>query len=377
MKVLVAGDFCPLNRIAELIDHNDYSFFDDIKKIQSSVDYSIVNFECPVVKNIYKPIEKCGPNLCCQSNAIDAIQYAGFDLVTLANNHIMDYGEEGLRDTLIECEDHHIAVVGVGKNKSEASQVFYTTINGQVLAIVNCCEHEFSVASEANPGANALDPIQQYYAICEAKKNADFVLIIVHGGHEMYQLPSPRMVEMYHFYIDIGATAVINHHQHCYSGYEIYKGCPIFYGLGNLCFDRRERRDSIWNEGYMVVLSLDVNKISYSIIPYMQGNYNANVELYHDEKRQRLFYSNIERLNNIICDKKRLQEKYQKWVESNALNCLYSLEPYSGNKYLFGLYKKHLLPTFLSKRKLIRILNNIQCESHRDRLTYILNNRVL
>ena len=116
MKVLVAGDFCPLNRIAELIDHNDYSFFDDIKKIQSSVDYSIVNFECPVVKNIYKPIEKCGPNLCCQSNAIDAIQYAGFDLVTLANNHIMDYGEEGLRDTLIECEDHHIAVVGVSMN---------------------------------------------------------------------------------------------------------------------------------------------------------------------------------------------------------------------------------------------------------------------
>ena len=128
-------------------------------------------------------------------------------------------------------------------------------------------------------------------------------MIIVHGGHEMYQLPSPRMVEMYHFYIDIGATAVINHHQHCYSGYEIYKGCPIFYGLGNLCFDRRERRDSIWNEGYMVVLSLDVNKISYSIIPYMQGNYNANVELYHDEKRQRLFYSNIERLNNIIWKK--------------------------------------------------------------------------
>ena len=84
---------------------------------------------------------------------------------------------------------------------------------------------------------NPLLPIQQFYKIQEAKENADYVLVIVHGGIEHYQLPTSRMIETYRFFIDAGADAVVNHHQHCYSGYERYKSKPIIYGLGNLLFD--------------------------------------------------------------------------------------------------------------------------------------------
>lgn len=86
--------------------------------------------------------------------------------------------------------------------------------------------------------------------------------MIVHGGVEHHQYPTKRMVQTYRFFVDAGADAVINHHQHCPCGYEIYNGKPIYYGLGNFCFDWDGKRDSMWNVGYMVALNVDRNIIS-------------------------------------------------------------------------------------------------------------------
>lgn len=149
-------------------------------------------------------------------------------MCTLANNHILDQGEQCCLDTKRELEKAGIDTVGVGHNIGEAGIILYKQINGETLAIINCCEHEFSIATESSAGANPINPIQQYYKVQEARQNADYVLVIVHGSHEHYQLPSPQMQEIFRFYIDAGADAVVNGHQHCYSGYEEYKGKPIF-----------------------------------------------------------------------------------------------------------------------------------------------------
>lgn len=95
--------------------------------------------------------------------------------------------------------NYQIDFVGAGRNIREAAKIFYRNIEEKRLAIINCCEHEFSIATEISGGANPLNPIQQYYAILEARKFADFVLVIVHGGHEHFQYPSPRMLETYRF----------------------------------------------------------------------------------------------------------------------------------------------------------------------------------
>ena len=71
-----------------------------------------------------------------------------------------------------------------------------------------------------------------------------------------------RMKELYHYFVDAGADVVINHHQHCYSGYEEYKGSPIFYGLGNFLFDNSDFRPQPWNEGYLVELDFSKDKLS-------------------------------------------------------------------------------------------------------------------
>lgn len=373
MKILIAGDFCPMDRVAKLIDKEDYeSVFGEVIKYTQQADYSIVNLEAPIVETEANPIEKCGPNLKCTSKAIKALKYAGFGMATLANNHFYDYGDDGVKQTLDACQKEGIDVVGGGMNITDAAKIFYKEIKGVKVAIVNCCEHEFSIATENSGGSNPLNPIQQYYSIQEAKRNAARVIVIVHGGHEHYQLPSPRMKETYRFFVDAGADAVINHHQHCYTGYEVYNGKPIFYGLGNFCFDRGEQTSKNWKEGYMVMLYISDSGINYDLIPYVQAHKAPGITIVTDKAE---FDSEISLLNAIITDDKKLKAEHHKWMDNTSKGYLLALEPYRG-RILSGLYVRNLLPKFVNKRKVIHILNFLQCESHIDRILYNLNKKL-
>ena len=364
IKILICGDYCPQDRVQDLIEKEDYkSVFGDICPYTSIADYSIVNLEAPVLKSKATPIEKCGPNLKCSNKAVDALKYAGFNMVTLANNHFYDYGYNGVVDTLASCKENDIDVVGGGVNLQEASRTFYKDIKGVKFAFVNCCEHEFSIASDETGGSNPLNPVQQHYAIQEAMKCADKVIVIVHGGHECYQLPSPRMKETYRFFIDSGADVVINHHQHCYSGYEVYNNKPIFYGLGNFCFDRNDKKSSIWNYGYMVQLSFDKDNIHYELIPYCQGYVKPGVEVLTNKDN---FLRSITELNEIIVDDVQLKNKHLMFMNDTVQSYLIDFQPYQ-NRYLRALYARRLLPSLLGKKRILRLLNILECEAHLER----------
>lgn len=370
MKVLIAGDFCDCNRVKTAISEENYSLmFDGIKDVVQQADVRIVNFEFPIVERVGKPIKKCGPNLIGQKKAIDAIKYAGFNVCTLANNHILDQGEQCCIDTKRLLENAGIQTVGVGNNLQEASKVLYIEHDGETLAIINCCENEFSIATNETSGAYPLSPVKQYYQIKDARAKADYVLVIVHGGHEHFQLPSLRMKSTYHFLIDVGADAVVNHHQHCYSGYEFYQGKPIFYGLGNFLFDNfGERR--LWTDGFMMLINTKLHsQDSLSFFPYIQCLEKPTVVLCNDDDKHS-FYKRISDLNNVIMDdsllEKALEEYYQKFSQSE----LSILEPYF-SKISSKLFDMGLLPSCVEK-KLPLIMNHIFCESHADKLKYAL-----
>ena len=371
MKILIAGDFAPRARLAKQIEDKKFSevFSENVREIIKSADFSFVNFESPIVETGYKPIPKCGPNLRCTKEAAEAMRYAGFTGVTMANIHILDYGVDGLHRSVECCKAPGLDIVGVGENLHDAEKVLYLEKKGKRLAVINCCEHEFTIATETGPGANPLNPVRQFYAIQEAKKNADYVLVIVHGGHEMFQLPSPRMVETYRFFIDAGADAVVNHHQHCYSGYETYKGKPIFYGLGNFCFDKEGLRDCSWNEGYMVELSFS-DVITSNIYPYCQYGNKPTIELLDTTA----FDNTIAELNLIISDNNSLRAKITEYYKNCKNNELSRMEPYSG-RILNKLFSLGLLPKFISGQKAINILNHVDCEAHRDKLIFALRNK--
>ena len=373
IRLLIAGDFCPNGRVATMLCSSERgTIFRDIKPLVTSCDAGIVNLECPVVQRVAQPIVKEGPHLKTDSEAVELLKESGFSMVTLANNHIKDFGSEGIVDTIEALDKVGIAHVGAGKDLKEAERVYYFECKGKRVAIINCCEHEFSIASEQAAGANPLNPIQQWHAIQEAKQKADFVVVIVHGGHEHYSLPSPRMQETYRFFVDAGSDAVINHHQHCLSGFETYKGKPIFYGLGNFCFDWEGQRDSDWNYGFLVELELGAT-IDFTIHPYEQCNQTPDVRLLVGSKKEQV-NEQIRQLNAVFQSPKELTEAHTRWMKQDEREWLISLLPFG--RIIKALIRRRILPLCLPKRTIVWLLNKVECESHRDKLRFILKQQI-
>lgn len=371
MRILIAGDFCDKNRVTNYLLQNKYeNLLGEILPVTSQHDYSIVNFEFPISTSSAEPIKKNGPNLSGHQEAVEAIKYAGFDCCTLANNHILDQGEDCGNYTKQVIEQYGMDTVGFGTNSTTSRDVLYKTIHDETLAVINCCEHEFSVATDISAGACGMDPIHQFYSIQEARKNADYIIVITHGGHEHFCHPSPRMKSLYRFFIDAGADVVINHHQHCYCGYEVYKNKQIFYGLGNFLFDNPNRRHMLWNLGYMVSLNMCKGIIDFSLIPYTQCNEEVTISLLKNDEVI-VFKENIQALNTILVDDMKLKTIINAYYQESAVSELCVLEPYS-SYWSTKLLSMGLLPNFIKGRKLASMLNHIECESHRDKLLYAL-----
>ena len=370
MKIFVAGDFCPQHRVTKAFNYGDFgAVLAEVRPVISQAEYSIVNYECPVCLGVEKPIEKCGPNLKSTERGIEAVKWAGFNCVTLANNHFLDYGEEGVRKTIETLTKYGIDYVGGGMNLHEASQILYKDIAGSRLAIVNCCEHEFSIATASTAGCNPLNVVQQCYAIKEARANADYVLIIVHGGHEHFRLPSPRMVETYRFFVDAGADAVVNHHQHCYSGYELYNGKPIFYGIGNFCFDNPSKRSGIWTEGYAITIDFDGNAPTFDIHPYKQCGDNPVVNMLP----QNAYNKRLAELHDIIVTPDKLKEVVNRYYDDCCSHYGDIFEPIT-NRFYLGAKRRGFVPSLINKKKFLIAYDFVLCESHKDKLRYWFEN---
>ncbi len=371
INILVTGDFYAGHRIDDLISQDRFDeIYNDFLPVIRSCDIAISNLESPLTEHSI-PIKKTGPAIKASKKTMEALKFAGFNLFTLANNHIMDFGWQGLADTLELCDENKMDYVGAGMNHKEASQILYKEINGKKLAFINIAENEWSTTQGSEPGANPLNPIANFYSITEAKRKAHFVFVVIHGGHEMYALPSPRMKETYRFFVNAGASVVIGHHTHCFSGYEIYKGSPIFYSLGNFIFDKPDKQNSIWNTGYAVKFSIAGNDLSFVLIPYEQCNEKAGV---HRMDRDSLdaFQTILDKLNKTILDDDELNKKFEKWCLHMSKSYNAFLQPHS-NQYLHALQNRGLFPSFLKQNKRLLYSNLIRCEAHRDIVLNLLS----
>lgn len=364
MNLVVAGDFSPMNRVSEIIKKGDFGKL-MVGGGNFEKDVFVLNFETTLKKESCKKISKVGPHLCTTDESIGCLNALGVKAVTLANNHTFDYGKEGLSLTIDKLVENGIQYVGAGRNQTEAQKTLYLKQGNETVAIINCCEHEFSYAEDNKAGTNALNPINQYYAIQDACKSADYVVIIVHGGHEFFNLPSVRMQETYRFFIDAGADAVINHHQHCFSGYEKYKGKPIYYGIGNFCFDWPGKKSTFYT-GYCVRLNL-AKEITTEEIPYTQCKEEPNI-IFHEFEG---FRKELNRLNAIIKDSKTLQEEVSRFYISKENDCKGVLSPISNSK-LNALMRRGILPSLISENKKLMWKAYVDCESHRDTMLHYL-----
>lgn len=378
IRITIAGDFCMHHRMQQMGSSEIVAAMSSVQPTIAESDYSLVNLECAVFDGAYQPIVKSGPNLHNSSESIKALKALGFNGVTLANNHFADYGSEAVAETLRLLKENGVDYYGGGRNIEEALQIKHIEIQNKKIAIINACEHEFSIATATVGGANPLDVVDTTRAIKEARTQNDYVIVIIHGGSEHYNLPTPRMQKWYRFFVEAGADAVVNHHQHCYSGYEIYHSKPIVYGLGNFCFDWDDRRNSGWTEGYMLQLNLD-KTIGLQLIPYQQCDDEVGTFVLNDRTS---FDKHIDELNAIIADSALLQQKFDAFVEHMAEDYLYLFRN-PQNRTMRRLANKGLLPSsfasevlpalvYQDRGKLLALLNDFQCEAHSDVMCAVL-----
>ena len=169
------------------------------------------------------------------------------DIVSLANNHVYDYGDRALLDTLDTLKQYGVPYVGAGRNLEEAKEIVYFRVGDMKIAYVSATQVERSYvytkeATETAAGVlRTYDPARFLEVIKKAEETSDFVVVYVHWGTEGVNQFEADQQSLGHQYIDAGADLVIGDHPHCLQGVEYYKGVPIFYSLGNFWFNSKTR----------------------------------------------------------------------------------------------------------------------------------------
>lgn len=240
----------------DVVIKNDRDNFvsDEIKKIITDAQISSCNLEAPLFSKNNQPIKKTGSNLYQIEKAAQLIKEAGFNTINLGNNHIYDYGEKALSETIEKFRSE--AIVGAGMNWSEAYEPKKIAVGELSIGLLSLCESEFGALTDENsktggyawinhPSVNSI--------IRKMNEDFDVVLIQVHAGVELVDLPLPEWRNRYKELIDLGADAVIGSHPHIVQGWETYKEKPIFYSIGNFCFDNKNSNQTL-NQGIVVAL---------------------------------------------------------------------------------------------------------------------------
>ncbi len=338
MKIIIGGDFYIPAEKTELATRDLHKPWGEVLELFKDSDYRIINLEGPVTDAI-EPIHKTGPHLRLSPEVIGLIKFAGVDMVTMANNHINDYGDQGVMNTIDNCRNIGIETAGAGSNLKNARCIKYIAENNAKIAIINIAENEWNGATDDHAGSNPMDIIDNVMSIQEARMKADFVVLIIHGGHELNTYPSPRMVKQYRFYAKQGASAIISHHSHCISGYEVFEGVPIFFGLGNLIMPIKPG-DKSWTTGMLVQLDFhNDHNIDFRYFPYSFSDKEFTLRLLVDEELKS-FKEEIHTINSVISDELLLARKFTESVVSKD------------EYYLASIY----LHPVLLKRRVYRIL---------------------
>ncbi len=312
----------------------------------ANTDFRIVNLENPLAdKAKHMPIQKSGPNHMYSPECVSFLNALKTDVAVLANNHMFDFGEGALSDTIKLLDSNKIKHVGAGANIEEA----YKSVRLENVSLIAVCENEFGAADESKWGTAGYNIRRLYNSIRAEKEASDYVIVIFHGGSEFNPLPSPETADRYRMLCDMGADSVIAMHTHCPQGYEIYNGKPIVYSMGNFMFQSgipREENNS-WYYGYVSILDIEKDRnISLHVIPY-KFDASAQIKVFcGDEKEKMTEY--LEKISAIIGRSDELRKYYMGWCYNHRW---FPKVPES-----YGGLKGRLCPDY----------NLLSCEAHSE-----------
>ncbi len=272
-RIIIGADVVPTDQNRQFFIDGDMQKVvgKELKKILDDADFVAVNLEVPLTDKEDK-IKKCGPNLIAPTNTIKGYVELGVDLVTLANNHILDQNVSGFKSTVDILDKANIDYVGGGFSYEQAYKPKFYDICGKKIGFYAVCQHEFSWVQDYGAGANGYDPLETFDHIAEAKNNCDYLIVLYHAGIEHFRYLAPFDRKVCRKMVDKGADLVVMQHTHCVNCEEDYNGGKIIYGQGNFVFEKS--KEECWQTGMLVTVDIkdDEFKVGYIPIDKHDGN---------------------------------------------------------------------------------------------------------
>lgn len=260
--LIFVGDIMLSRNIGKRMENfGDWEFpFRKVKKYLSSADFTFANLE--------SPISDRGSNqgsiwsFRADPQSVVGLQAAGVDAVSLANNHIWDWGKDALLDTISNLEGAGIATLGVGENKKMANAGRIFKVNGTKIGFLAYTDlyPEGLTATEEGPGVSDWSRDQILSDIKRLQSESDLIFVSWHSGTEYEKNPDPQQKETYKWLIAAGVDLVIGHHPHVIQPVEEYGNGWIAYSLGNFIFDQYFSKETM--EGMVLEVFVRGGKIT-------------------------------------------------------------------------------------------------------------------
>lgn len=261
MKIGFTGDIA-FSEYTKEVYKNPKALDKKIYDFLNENDYNVLNFESPITEsNLTKKAALT------HKSSFEALDYIkdkiNNPVLSLANNHMMDFGQKGLLDTLKHVKNAKLPFLGAGKNEDEATK--YIILGKDVkVGIIAVQYKDYMIATSEEPGTAQNKHFKLVQKkIKELKEKTDWVVMVYHGGEEFINTPLPYTRKLYKKFLKWGVDIVVAHHPHTVQGYEKVGKKMIFYSLGNFIFDTDFQRAQYGtDEG--VLISIDFTKDSYS-----------------------------------------------------------------------------------------------------------------
>lgn len=291
--ILLADDAMPMKTYRQRGKGISGIFSDELIKEMREADIMMLNNEFAFSKRGKAAADK-SYTFRAKPEDVSIFNDMGVDIVSLANNHALDFGTDALLDTFDTLKEAGIDYGGAGADYERASEIIYKKVGDKTISYVMAAKTIFAadwVATKSRPGMiSCWDEALMKERIKTAGDNSDYTVVFVHWGVEQSESPEQYQRDWARMYVDAGADIVLGCHSHVIQGIEYYKGKPVVYSLGNFWFSSYKR------ESMMIKVEIDAQGNAETwLVPCMTGNFKTEILEKPSDRKQ--YFNKVRKLS--------------------------------------------------------------------------------
>ena len=344
ITVNITSDWAPIiDDVSDLMIKKKEKYYGNLLEYFKKGDLNITNLETVIdVKS--RAFNKNALRFINKPETLSSLNSINTNLVCMANNHIMDNGNIGLKNTIKYLKKYKINHVGADFSHKQIYKPFLFKKNNQKIAVINTSEGEEANEKYNNyVGSSDIESYKVIDQIRRFKSKGYLTILVAHAGVEYIPFPPPYIRNIYKNFVEEGADLVVGHHPHVSQGFEIYKNVPIFYSLGNFTMWKKNLRKNCYH-AFFLNIEIQDNKLSnINLVPFQINKNGLNLTSKNE------FSKKMIELNSFLPKSEKIWQAYLNRINSKGnlfsehLSFFYNFDEYvykQVNKYT-NLSKKY------------------------------------